>query len=107
MEPRCRGARALRVLEDIERVISDLLDQSQGGAEYTIAARLHGQMNPFAEVFVLVDGRHYVRVKVARKRGRELNSFHSPSGHCPQEAAEGGSTFVLFKAGQGFRPIAI
>ncbi len=56
---------------------------------------------------MLVDGRHYVRVKVARKRGRELNSFHSRSGHCPQEAAEGGSTFVLFKAGQGFRPIAI
>src|SRR5258706_6852321 len=26
---------------------------------------------------------------------------------CPQEAAEGGSTFVRFKAGQGFRPIAI
>src|SRR5581483_3280090 len=77
------------------------------GAQNSIAARLYRQMNPLAKIFILVDSRHDVRMKVARKGSRELYSLHPGRGDGAQQAAERSRTFETFQSVVGLRSIAV
>ena len=75
---------------DLEAGFTTTVDMDSRGGFGTvdlrnaIAAGLNRQVNPLAKVVVIVDGRHDVRMKVARKRRRELDSFHSSRSRCSQ-----------------------
>ena len=64
-------------------------------------------MDPVAKVLVLVDRGHDIRMKVARKGCRKLNSLDSRCRCGSQQTAEGGGAFQAFESGFSFGPIAI
>ena len=64
-------------------------------------------MNPLTKIFMLVDRRHDVRMKIAWERGRELDSLHAGRRHRAQQTTERGSALKPFQTAFGFGSIAI
>src|ERR1700682_4615106 len=55
-------------------------------------------MNPVAKALVFVDRGNYVRMKIARKGGRKLDSLHPGCGRSPQQARKRGGALESFEA---------
>src|SRR5689334_3388184 len=64
-------------------------------------------MNPLAKVFVLVDRGDDVRMKVARKRSCEFDSFHSRSRDGAKQTAERRCAFKTFQPIFSPGPVAV
>src|SRR5207244_4483235 len=65
------------------------------------------QMNPLAKIFVFIDRRDDVRMKVSRKRRRELDSLHSGRSDCAKQTTEGSGAFERVQTVFDLRPITI
>ena len=76
-------------------------------AQDPIAARLHGQMNPLAEVFVFIDRGHDVRMKITWERSRKLDALNSGRRRRSQQSTERGSAFESFQPCLSPRPVTV
>src|SRR2546423_6122549 len=66
-------------------------------AQHPVAAGLRGQVDPLAEIVVLINRRHDVRMEVAWKRSGEFYALHFGGGHRPQQATEWGGALDFFQ----------
>src|SRR5258706_10054885 len=76
-------------------------------AQHPIAAGLHGQVDPLTKIFMLINRRHNVPVKVAWERRREFDALRSSRGHRAQQATEWRGALGSFQTAFGFRTITI